>query len=75
MSAWHPNILNILKDDGWRPVLSVRAVLFGLELMFFAPNYEDPLPGTAREAALQLKLAPAAFQRKAAAWMRGDYVE
>jgi ubiquitin-conjugating enzyme E2 M len=81
---WHPNIegdadktewgvcLNILRKD-WKPVLGVRDILFGLEMMFFEPNLEDPLPGTARIAAQQLKDAPAAFQKKAGQWVKGNY--
>jgi ubiquitin-conjugating enzyme E2 M len=82
---WHPNIegdadksewgvcLNILRKD-WRPVLSIRDIVFGLEMMFFEPNMEDPLPGTAREAAQQLKDAPREFERKTKNWMKGNYV-
>ena len=82
---WHPNIegdagktewgvcLNILRKD-WTPVLSVRDILFGLEMMFFEPNLEDPLPGTARQAAQQLKDDPRGFERKTKAWMNGNYV-
>lgn len=82
---WHPNIegdadrtewgvcLNILRKD-WRPVLGVRDVLFGLEMLFFEPNIDDPLPGTAKQAAQQLKDDPRGFSRKAQAWMRGNYV-
>jgi ubiquitin-conjugating enzyme E2 M len=81
---WHPNIegdvgktewgvcLNILKAD-WTPVLSVRDVVFGLEMMFFEPNLEDPLPGTAREAAQQMKDDPRVFDRQARSWLAGKY--
>ena len=65
--------LNILRKD-WKPVLGVRDILFGLEMMFFEPNLEDPLPGTARQAAQQLKDAPGAFQKKAVQWVKGNYV-
>lgn len=82
---WHPNIegdsnkkewgvcLNILKAD-WLPTLSMREVIFGLEFMFYEPNLDDPLPGTAKEAALQLRDDPKGFERKAKAWMQGNYV-
>ena len=81
---WHPNIegdadktewgvcLNILRKD-WRPVLGIRDIVFGLEMMFFEPNLEDPLPGTARQAAQQMKDDPSGFQRKAKAWLKGQY--
>ena len=82
---WHPNIegdddrsewgvcLNILRKD-WRPVLGIRDIVFGLEMMFFEPNIDDPLPGTAKQAAQQLKDDPRNFSRKAQSWMRGNYV-
>ena len=83
---WHPNIegdedktewgvcLNILRKD-WRPVLGVRDIVFGLEMMFFEPNVDDPLPGTARLAAQQLHDNPRAFERKAVSWMKGNYCD
>lgn len=82
---WHPNIegdahlaewgvcLNILRKD-WKPVLGVRDILFGLEMMFFEPNLEDPLPGTAKDAAQQMHDNKSAFMKKAAAWMKGNYI-
>jgi len=82
---WHPNIegesdkkewgvcLNILRAD-WKPVLAVRDVVFGLEMMFYEPNIDDPLPGTAKEAARHLRDDPKGFDRKAKQWMSGNYV-
>ena len=54
----------------------VRDVVFVLDAFFLEPELVNPPPGTAPEATLQLqlKLKPAEFQRKAAAWLRGDYV-
>ena len=81
---WHPNIegeaekkewgvcLNILRAD-WTPVLGLREIIFGLEMMFFEPNLEDPLPGTAKEAARQMRDDPKGFERRAKQWMRGNY--
>ena len=66
--------LNILRKD-WRPVLGTRDIVFGLEMMFFEPNVDDPLPGTARLAAQQLHDKPRDFERKAVQWMKGNYVE
>jgi ubiquitin-conjugating enzyme E2 M len=83
---WHPNIegdadktewgvcLNILRKD-WRPVLGVRDIVFGLEMMFFEPNIDDPLPGTARLAAQQLHDNPRAFEKKATQWAKGNYAD
>jgi ubiquitin-conjugating enzyme E2 M len=56
---YHPNIdldgnicLNILKlgiaEDGWKPVLSLSSLLFGLAFLLSEPNASDPLN---REAA------------------------
>lgn len=82
---WHPNIegdsdrvewgvcLNILRKD-WKPVLGVRDVVFGLEMMFFEPNIDDPLPGTAKQAAQQLKEDKRGFVRTAQSWMNGRYI-
>lgn len=46
---YHPNIdlegnicLNILRED-WKPVLSLQAVLVGLQYLFLEPNADDPL--------------------------------
>ncbi|CAO3703609.1 unnamed protein product [Rhizopus stolonifer] len=52
---YHPNIdlegnicLNILRED-WKPVLSLQAVLVGLQYLFLEPNAEDPLNKAAAE--------------------------
>jgi ubiquitin-conjugating enzyme E2 M len=47
--------------------------VFGLEMMFFEPNLEDPLPGTAKEAAQMMRDDPSGFTRKAKRWMTGNY--
>lgn len=82
---WHPNIegddgksewgvcMNILRAD-WAPVLGLRDVVFGVEMLFFEPNIDDPLPGVAKEAAQQKKTNEQAFIRKTQSWMRGKYV-
>jgi ubiquitin-conjugating enzyme E2 M len=62
--VYHPNIdlegnvcLNILRED-WKPVLTINAIVYGLQYLFLEPNPEDPLN---REAAseLQVILVPA----------------
>ncbi|CAO3688156.1 unnamed protein product [Rhizopus microsporus] len=52
---YHPNIdlegnicLNILRED-WKPVLSLQAVLVGLQYLFLEPNADDPLNKVAAE--------------------------
>lgn len=46
---YHPNIdyegnvcLNILRED-WKPVLTLSAILYGLQFLFLEPNADDPL--------------------------------
>lgn len=82
---WHPNIegeegkeewgvcLNILRKD-WTPVMGVRDVVMGLEMMFFEPVMEDPLPGTAKLAAQQMQDNPREFERKTVSWAQGRYI-
>ena len=82
---WHPNIegeegkeewgvcLNILRKD-WTPVMGVRDVVMGLEMMFFEPVMEDPLPGTARLAAQQMLDNPREFEKKTVSWAQGRYI-
>ncbi|KAJ1958638.1 NEDD8-conjugating protein ubc12 [Linderina pennispora] len=52
---YHPNIdteghvcLNILRED-WKPVLNIKSIIFGLQMLFLAPNPEDPLNKEAAE--------------------------
>ena len=52
---YHPNIdydgkvcLNILRED-WKPVLTLSAVLYGLQFLFLEPNADDPLNKEAAE--------------------------
>lgn len=61
---FHPNIdldgnvcLNILRDD-WRPVLSIRSILYGLQFLLLEPNTDDPLN---KKAADQLMSNPRRF--------------
>ena len=58
--VYHPNIdlegnvcLNILRED-WKPVLTINAVVYGLQYLFLEPNPEDPLN---REAANELQVS------------------
>jgi ubiquitin-conjugating enzyme E2 M len=82
---WHPNIegdegktewgvcLNILRKD-WTPVMGVRDVVMGLEMMFFEPCMDDPLPGTAKLAAQQMLDNPREFEKKTVSWAKGRYI-
>ncbi|ODV93317.1 hypothetical protein PACTADRAFT_51923 [Pachysolen tannophilus NRRL Y-2460] len=75
---YHPNIdlegnvcLNILRED-WRPVLSLNAVLIGLQFLFLEPNANDPLN---KDAANDLNLDKEEFKRNVYKSMRGGYVK
>lgn len=53
--VYHPNIdlegnvcLNILRED-WKPVLTINAIVYGLQYLFLEPNPEDPLNKEAAE--------------------------
>lgn len=70
---FHPNIdedgrvcLNILRAD-WKPVLTVKAVVFGMELLFIEPNPDDPLN---KDAAKLLRDDPGRFARTVQASLR-----
>jgi len=54
-TIYHPNIdlegnvcLNILRED-WKPVLTINAIIYGLQYLFLEPNPEDPLNKEAAE--------------------------
>lgn len=75
--VFHPNIdleghvcLNILRQD-WKPVLTLSAVLYGLQLLFLEPNADDPLNSEAAEA---LKAGGVAWERLVTRTLRGGYV-
>eukprot|EP01064_Diplonema_japonicum_P021631 TRINITY_DN3119_c0_g1_i2.p1 TRINITY_DN3119_c0_g1~~TRINITY_DN3119_c0_g1_i2.p1 ORF type:complete len:209 (+),score=45.20 TRINITY_DN3119_c0_g1_i2:89-628(+) len=74
---YHPNIdedgkvcLNILRAE-WRPVLTLKAVIFGMELLFSEPNPDDPLN---KKAAKVLREDTRLFGRIVKSWMNGDYI-
>ncbi|KAK2731433.1 NEDD8-conjugating protein ubc12 [Onygenales sp. PD_40] len=74
---YHPNIepqgnvcLNILRED-WRPVLDLRAVVFGLLHLFLEPNASDPLN---KEAAEDLRVNREGFKRNVRTAMQGGSV-
>jgi len=66
-SCYHPNIdvggavcLNLLKE-GWKPILTITQIVFGLLFLFTDPNPSDPLN---HEAAESLRTNKAAFAKK-----------
>ncbi len=59
IQVYHPNIdlegnvcLNILRED-WKPVLTINAIVYGLQYLFLEPNPDDPLN---KEAANELQV-------------------
>ncbi|KAJ6803486.1 NEDD8-conjugating enzyme Ubc12-like [Iris pallida] len=74
---YHPNIdlegnvcLNILRED-WKPVLNINTIIYGLNLLFTAPNDEDPLN---HDAAAVLRDNPKLFETNVRRAMAGGYV-
>ncbi|KAF8287122.1 ubiquitin-conjugating enzyme E2 [Trypanosoma cruzi] len=59
----------------WKPTMSLRDIIIMIELLFQDPNPDDPLHGTAKQAAQMMKDNPAKFRDKARRWMRGCYIE
>ena len=66
---YHPNInlegaicLNILRDgeDGWKPVMDINQIIYGLCFLFYEPNPDDPLN---REAAALYRSNKSQFQQ------------
>lgn len=75
--VYHPNIdlegnvcLNILRED-WKPVLTINAIVYGLQYLFLEPNPEDPLN---KEAADVLQSNRRQFEQNVGKAMRGGYV-
>ena len=74
IQVYHPNIdlegnvcLNILRED-WKPVLTINAIVYGLQYLFLEPNPEDPLN---REAANELQVNRRLFEQNVQRTMRG----
>ena len=48
---WHPNIdpdsgeicITILKNENWNPSMTISNVLLSIMLLFYKPNFKDPL--------------------------------
>ncbi|EKD00411.1 E2 ubiquitin-conjugating enzyme [Trichosporon asahii var. asahii CBS 8904] len=74
---YHPNLdlegnvcLNILRED-WKPVLNLSSVCYGLQLLFLAPNPDDPLN---KDAAEDLRRDHVQFQNNVKRAMGGGSV-
>merc|ERR1739847_156478 len=75
--VYHPNIdlegnvcLNILRED-WKPVLTINAIVYGLQYLFLEPNPEDPLN---KDAAEVLRQNRRLFEQNVQRTMRGGYI-
>jgi len=73
LQVFHPNIdeegnvcLNILRED-WKPILSLNAILYGIQYLFLEPNPDDPLN---KEAANLYRENKAAFYAQVQRSMR-----
>lgn len=62
--------LNILRED-WKPVLSLQAIVLGLQFLFLEPNPEDPLN---KEAAQVLRQDRQRFEQAVRVTMRGGLI-
>ena len=76
--VYHPNIdlegnvcLNILRED-WKPVLTINAVVYGLQYLFLQPNPEDPLN---KDAALEMVTNRRLFEINVQNSMRGGPIK
>merc|ERR1712061_371520 len=75
---YHPNIdlegnvcLNILRED-WKPVLTINAIVYGLQYLFLEPNPEDPLN---KDAALEMVTNRRLFELNVQNSMRGGAIK
>jgi len=75
--VYHPNIdlegnvcLNILRED-WKPVLTINAIVYGIQYLFLEPNPDDPLN---KDAAEVLRQNRRLFEQNVARTMRGGYI-
>lgn len=76
--VFHPNIdtdgnicLNILREE-WNPVLSILAVVTGLQFILLEPNADDPLN---KDAAVILQSDKKAFAKKVMRTMSGGQID
>lgn len=74
---WHPNIdpndgsicITILKQKNWNPSMTISNILMSIMLLFYKPNFGDPLNGKARD---EYKENPEKYKEKVKQWVR-DY--
>ena len=74
---WHPNInpdsgsicITVLKQKNWNPSMNISNVLLSIMLLFYKPNFEDPLKWDARK---EFKANPEKYKEKVKQWVK-DY--
>lgn len=74
---WHPNInpdsgsicITVLKQKNWNPSMNISNVLLSIMLLFYKPNFEDPLNWDARK---EFKANPEKYKEKVKQWVK-DY--
>lgn len=64
------DVRNILREE-WKPVLSLNAVIIGLQFLFLEPNPDDPLN---KDAAEDLRRNKDVFANNVKNAMRGSSV-
>ena len=74
---WHPNIdpntgyicITTLKKEHWNPSMNISDILYTIMLLFYKPNFGDPLNGEARD---EFKKNPSEYKEKVKKWVK-DY--
>ena len=74
---WHPNIdpdsgyicITTLKQEKWNPSMSISDILYTIMLLFYKPNFDDPLNWTAKN---EFKKNPSEYKKKIKKWVK-DY--
>jgi ubiquitin-conjugating enzyme E2 I len=76
---YHPNVypsgtvcLSILNEDSWKPTLTVREILLGIQDLLDNPNLESPAQAEAYEA---LKSNKTDYEKKVRQWLNMHAVE
>lgn len=74
---WHPNIdpnsgsicITTLKQKNWNPSITIGDVLLSIMLLFYKPNFDDPLNSQAKK---EFKENPEQYKEKVKKWVK-DY--
>ncbi len=74
---WHPNInpdngnicITTLKEKFWNPSMTISDILYTIMLLFYKPNFKDPLNSAARN---EYRDNPQKYKEKVKKWVK-DY--